>query len=245
VIDRGVENVHGTKVGQEAGVEHAILQALRSRQEVANSGIYRTLTDEVMPIDLTLVDARYKQDAVYAFAREAGLSVRAAVGHGKSAGCASASFRNVTRMSKDRKPGDHWFTSRQPKGVWLVNMETDYWKAWLHARYLTGMDKPGSMFVFGVPTDNPKRRGRYEKELFTFAKHIAGEIEVEDIVKGVLVRRFQAKTNTIHWLDSSYMASVAANMKGIRLLSMGKPAGEVKPGGWFAAQETKKGRKRA
>lgn len=241
-IDKGVQDVTGTSLGQDVGVEHAILQALRSRMDKANDGSYQAINGDVMPVGLTLIDAGYKTDAVYAFCREAGMSCRPAMGIGKSAGCVRVNFSTVTRPSLDRKPGDHWFLSRQPKGVWLVNMDADFWKAWEHARWMTSTDKPGTLFLYGTASDSVKRRGRYEIEHFTYSKHLCAEIEVEEPVKGVLVRRWRAKSDTNHFFDASYMADVAANMKGIRLLQPRKLVSTAPAGGWFAAQEKRKRR---
>lgn len=245
VIDKGVQDVAGTTIGQDMGVEHAILQALRARMEKANDGSYRTIDGEVVPVSLTLIDAGYKTDAVYAFCREAGLSCRPAMGIGKSAGCVRVHFQDVTRASKDRKPGDHWFLSRQSRGAWLVNMDADYWKAWEHARWLTATDKPGTMFLYGTASPEVgRRRGRYEVEHFTYSKHLCAEVEVEEPIKGVLVRRWRAKSDTNHFFDASYMTNVAANMRGIRLIQPGHAGFQKPEGGWFAAQETNKAKPR-
>ena len=191
-----------------------------------------------MPVDLTLIDAGYKSDAIYAFCRESGLSCRPAMGFGKSAGCIKANFSPVVRASRDRKPGDNWFLSRQNNGVWLVCMHTDHWKSWEHARWLTATDQPGTMLIYGIASETVKRRGRYEIEHFSYAKHIVAEIEVEEPVKGVLVRRWHVKSDTNHFLDASYMSDVAANMRGLRLLRALSSNGHLpKPGGWFEAQK--------
>jgi hypothetical protein len=243
-IDRGNEDVLGTKIREDVGVEHAIIQALRRRMEKANDGSYRTIDDNVLPVELTIIDAGYKTDAVYAFCMEAGFSCRPAMGFGKSAGCVKPNFETITRPTRDRRPGDHWFLSRQPKGPWLVCMHADYWKAWEHARWLTATDKPGTMFLYGTPSDNPNRQGPWEKELFSYSKHICAEIEVEEPVKGVLVRRWRARSDTNHWFDASYMADVAANMKGIRLIQTAKGASTQHKGGWFEAQDNKQNKRR-
>lgn len=217
-IDKGVQDVTGTTVGNDVGVEHAILQALRARHEIVSGGIFRTIDGVPMPVDMTLIDSRYKQDAAYTFCRESRLGYRPAIGHGKSAGCVKPNFHPVLHSTTDKKPGFHSFETRQPNGVWLVNMETDYWKSWEHARWLTATDQPGTMFLYGTATTDPKRRGIYEIEHFAYAKHICAEVEVEEPIKGVTVRRWHAKSGTNHFLDASYMADVAAGMKGIRIL---------------------------
>jgi len=246
MIDKGVQTVFGTEVRKDIGVEHAIRQALRIRHEAISSGIYKTLQGESMPVDMTLIDSRYKQDAAYTFCREVGLGYRPAIGHGKSAGCVRPNFYPVLHSTRDKRPGFHSFETRQPKGVWLVNMETDYWKAWEHARWLTATDQPGTLFLYGTASTDVKRQGIYEREHFTYSKHVCAEVEVEEPIKGVTVRRWHTKSDTNHFFDASYMCDVAAGMKGIRILqsSIVEQQGPA-PGGWFAAQESKQRRRRA
>jgi hypothetical protein len=58
------------------------------------------------------------------------------------------------------------------------------------------------------------------------------EVEIEEVHKGVLRRRWHSKSDKNHWLDASYMADVAASIKGIRLLRApvaAKPAEPVTP----------------
>lgn len=241
VIDKGVQDVAGTTLGRDIGVEHAIVQALRSRMEIANSGIYHQIDDESVPVSLTLIDAGYKSEAVYAFCREAGLACMPAMGIGKSAGCVKVRFTGVQKISDTRRPGDHWFMSRENRRDWLVDMDADHWKSWEHARWMTATDQPGTMFLYGAASDNVKRRGRYEIEHFNYAKHIVAEIEVEEPIKGVLVRRWRAKSEANHFLDASYMSNVAANMRGISLLK--RPAKRGTAGGRMSLAELAGGRR--
>jgi len=63
--------------------------------------------------------------------------------------------------------------------------------------------------------------------LVNFTKHLTAEIEVESMVKGVLRRSFRprhGRNPANHYLDASYLADVAAAMKGIRLLGDSKPS---------------------
>jgi phage terminase large subunit GpA-like protein len=61
----------------------------------------------------------------------------------------------------------------------------------------------------------------------TYAKHIVAEVQTEEFVRGVLVRKWTNKhSRPNHYLDASYMANVAANIKGIRLLRQPE---EMKP----------------
>jgi hypothetical protein len=172
------------------------------------------------------------------------------MGFGRTNGCTHANFSPPVRSTTNKKVGDGWFLSRQPKKrVWLVCMDADRWKAWEHDRWMTPTDKPGTLFLFGDGGEGD-RLSFDEKSHFSYSKHITAEVEVEETVKGVQKRRWKAKNDTNHYLDASYMADVAANMLGIKLLrSSDDKSKEIekiqKAGGWFAQQERGRGRRLA
>ncbi|HUS38540.1 MAG TPA: terminase gpA endonuclease subunit [Pirellulales bacterium] len=225
VIDYGVHEVYGTTYGNDEGVDVAIVRAIRGRMTETTDAGYCTVDGEIMPVGMTLVDAGWRTDAVYHACRELGLGIMPAMGFGKSAGCAQPRFSSPVRSHRDRRPGDGWFRSKRPKGVWLICTDADRWKAWEHDRWMTPTDKPGALFMWGE-SDGGKRMSHDQKSHHAYAHHVVSEIEVEEPVKGVLVRRWKAKSGNNHWLDASYMADVAANMKGIVLMTP-KPKAEM------------------
>ncbi len=241
-IDYGVQEVHGTTVGTDEGLDDALKRALRARMEAIRDEPYLDHNGEPMPVALTLVDAGWRTTAIYDFCLEWGaLDLRPAMGFGKSAGCTQANFAPPVRTTTDKKTGDGWFLSRRPVqghagGIWLVCMDTDRWKAFEHDRWMTSPEKPGCMFNFGQPAPSSDRMSQDQKWHMSYAKHITAEVEVEEVVKGVLVRRWKAKSDTNHYLDASYMTHVAANMKGISTRPK-KVQQAVAGGGWFAAQK--------
>lgn len=226
VIDYGVHEVLGTTYGSDEGVDTAIKKAILARMEATKeAGYFRTEGGELMPVDLTLVDAGWRTDAVYAACHEAGLGIMPVMGFGRSSGCAQANFSEHQRVTIDKKPGDGWFHSRKGK-LWLVCADTDRWKAWEHDRWMSAVDAPGCMQIFGRPHENRERLSDDEKGHHAYARHITNEIEVEEIVKGVLKRHWKAKSENTHWLDASYYANVAANIKGIRIAASAKATQE-------------------
>lgn len=218
VIDYGVQEVHGTTVGSDQGIDMAISRAIKTRMEACAEEAYCLCNGEVKPVDLTLIDSHYRTDAVYATCKEIGLGVRPAMGIGTQVGKIQPRFHQPVRNTTDRHSGDGWFEQRQPGSVWLVNMDTNRWKTWEHDRWMTATDKPGVLFMFGDGGDGI-RLSPDQKSHHSYAHHIVAEIEIETVKKGVLVREWKAKSSNNHWLDASYMSDVAANMKGIRLLS--------------------------
>lgn len=103
------------------------------------------------------------------------------------------------------------------KNLWLVGMDADRWKAWEHDRWMTEPGQVGSMQLYGAQAEGG-RQSLDQKAHFSFAKHITSEIEAEEVVGGTLKRSWRAKSDTNHWLDASYMANVAANICGVKLL---------------------------
>lgn len=241
-IDYGVQDVVNTVYGSDEGLEFALLAAFQARMEVIREKPYTMLDGTAVPVSLTLIDAGWQTDAVYHFCNGAGQSVKPAMGFGRSNGCVQTRFSDVVNSTRQKKPGgDGWFRSLSPKRVWYIGMDADKWKLWEHARWMTDPGKPGAMHLWGEP-GNGKQLSFDEKSHFAYSKHIVAEVETEEIIRGTVVRRLKAKSGggeTNHYLDASYMADVAGNMMGIRLLQDGKATGGQYDGRWFAAQEGK------
>lgn len=269
VIDYGVEDVTGTTIGSDVGVEMALLRAIRNRFDYLEANPYKTVDDEPVPIHLSLIDAGWMTPVIYQACEAMGTRVRPMMGFGKSQGAVQAKFDGPTRTTKDRKPGDGWFLKRQQGKHWLVCADADRWKAFEHARWLTPPGKPGATSVWGIDDVPGDRLSTDQKAHYTFGRHITAEAEVEDFDRGRIRRHWKANSNNNHWLDASYMTSVAANMLGIRVLVAGhggeapklttaqkaaQAAAEIQPqpeqsksngaaeqpGGWFKAQKKRK-----
>ena len=238
-IDYGVENIHGTVAGSDEGVDLAIIRALHGRAQMM---IDEPCVDEdgnPVPIELTLIDAGWRTEAIYSFCRETGgLRFRPAKGFGKSSGCIQTSFTPVVRNSLDKKVGDRWFLARRQAGLWEVCMDADHWKAWEHDRWMTPPDQRGTLFLWGDRSEVPGRLSEDQKSHMTYSKHLTAEKEVEEIVKGRMVRKWKSKSDTNHYFDASYMANVAASMLGIRLLKTTPVAATsgLTVSQWIAAQ---------
>jgi hypothetical protein len=215
VIDYGVHEVHGTVYGSDEGLDLAIKRAIIGRMEDFRDTQY----DSRGELDrFTLVDAGWRTDAVYAACGEIGVGIAPVMGFGRSSGCIQPNFSQVQRRTRDKKPGDGWFMSRQGK-TWLVCTDADRWKAWEHDRWMTSPERPGCLKLFGHPSERPDRLSNDEKQHHAYARHVTNEVEVEEVVKGVLKRFWKPKSENTHWLDASYYADVAASMKGIKLIS--------------------------
>lgn len=235
VIDYGVTYTHGTVRNSDEGLEQAIYNAIVELFEQSEESPYIRQDGEIVPVAMTLIDSGYQAPAIYNACRALGLSVYPAKGHGKSNGCATLSFSEASKRTLNRKPGDGWFQERKPErgvaDVWVTHCDTDRWKGFDHARWMTPEGKPGAAYLFGEMTAEEAaaietripREGRAHAE---YADHICAEIEVEEIVKGVLKRywRPSPRKQANHFLDASYLADVAAWMKGVRLFDESRPS---------------------
>jgi hypothetical protein len=231
-IDYGFQDVLGTTVGSDEGVDEAIKRAMHARREAMALANYETEAHAIRDIDLTLVDAGYRTDAVYDACRELGLAFKPYMGFGKSNGCVKTSFTAPVHPSADKKPGHRWFLSRQPRGTWLVCGDADFWKSWEHDRWMTDPHKPGALVNWGQAGDG-KRLSDDQKKHLAYSKHITAEIEVEEVLKGVLKRHFKINSDSNHFLDASYMSNVAASMKGLRLIKGAAAPQAIDAREWF------------
>ena len=77
--------------------------------------------------------------------------------------------------------------------------------------------------MWGRAGDRPDRLSADQKQHYPFAHHLTNEVEVEEVIKGVLKRFWKPKSDNVHWMDASYYSDVAANMKGIKLVGTRAP----------------------
>jgi hypothetical protein len=235
-IAHGIHEVIGTKYGVEDGVEEAIRRAVIEHMEVFRNMEFRSPDGEI-PIDpanwLTLIDTRYQGDAVKSACVEIGSSIMPVMGFGVSKGCVKGrQFHPAREATAEVKPGDHYnlrLTKMGKSKLWMVEADTDHWKRWEHARWMTGPDKPGRLHVFGESEEHGYRpRGRQNQDPnFQYAHHLCNEKEVDEPYKGQMRRVWKARAENVHWLDSSYYSDVAACIRGITIfkpIELARPA---------------------
>ena len=231
VVDYGTQDVYPRDMDSGAAVETAVRQALHRWREAVLAEPYRRKDGELVPVNLALVDAGYASDGVYAFVVDCG-------GRGVAPfhGVGDVGDKRAKLQSAD---GKEWKWYPQQSGVWLMMANADYWKTWLHERYLTPPDRHGSLSLFGSD----------RKTHISYSQHKVAEVEEVEFVQGRgLRKRWNKRSRDNHWFDSTYMASVAAAEKGIRLMPQplpptaarnrkGTPAGKnnrfiSRDGGW-------------
>lgn len=222
-IDYGIQQVYGVTTGSEDGLDDALREALCQRLENVQNEPYATVHGEIIDIGMTLVDARYRTSAIYMTCNSLGLGIRPLMAHGKSAGCVKTSYLDVSKRGPTCKPGgDGWCERKNEigngKSIWTITIDADRWKSWEHDRWMTAADKPGCMWLYGTPGEDPKRitGDELEHQRRHYPAHICAEVEVEETINGVVKRYWKAKGEN-HWLDASSYANVAAQMLGVEM----------------------------
>jgi len=219
VIDYGRQDVGGAlKYKSDLGLDKAIRNAVMRRIDEFRNATYAFADGSQIASahHLTLVDAGYRTDAVYAACASSGLGVYPVMGFGKSLGCVKPSFTNAKHRTAVVIPGDNWKLAKNGN-IWLCEAYADHWKAWEHDRWMTSTDKPGCLSMWGEHDEDRTRMSPDERSHTSYAHHICAEVEVEEPFKGGLRRRWKPVSKENHWLDASYYSDVAASIKGIRL----------------------------
>lgn len=242
VIDYGVHDVFPRDRDNEQAIELAILQALYGLRDSLLGAAYCYPGGEIVPLQCMLIDSGRWERPVYEFVRATGQKLwRPSKGIGEDSTGRRTIFRQPDRATPNRRIGEHCVLSLQEaSGIWLVDMDTPYWKGWLHERFMTPPDAPqGCLTLFGSD----------KRQHTAFAHHICSEIEIEEFVDGRGLKRFWKKVNrNNHWLDATYAACVAASLHGMQLLTpreappqrfvrprktLGQQRFLKRPGGWI------------
>jgi phage terminase large subunit GpA-like protein len=215
IIDYGVEE----KASDDA-IDAAIYRALHQWRHDTAAGPFTKADGEIVNLNLCLIDSGYRPNAVYNFCRESGSLYRPAKGFGESGD--GGGYSQPRKSTPTCKAGDRWKLSQQQAAkLWLVEMDTNHWKRWTMDRFRVPMDgttpQPGGLCLF--EHDKKARRQQH----LAISKHLTSEREVEEFVRGKgIIKRWEKVRRSNHWFDAVYMASVAASMCGIKLLSQRK-----------------------
>lgn len=244
VVDYGVAEVTGTDrtVDNEAS-EPMIYKALLNWRDELNLKQFVDQTGTHRGVDFVLVDSGTFTNAAYEFCRQ----VRGIYHPAKGIG----NYRRKQTSSENMVAGANLHASRLAKdNLWLYDLDTDYWKQWVHERFLTptfddnNMLRRGSMSIFAL--DGNQKHGSY-------SQHIVAEQLVTEFREGKGSKTYWDKVNdNNHWLDATYMAAAASEVCGINLLQPSEqtvepkqldkskakqPSPQVKPHGRFRTRQ--------
>ena len=212
VVDYGVAEVVGN--------EGLKLDSKAADMEASEPAIYRTLLnwrDELIGksyvdasgasrrIDFVFVDSGTYTNAAYEFCRQ----VRGIFHPSKG----QNPFHPKTTKTPTIIPGSNIYAAKQNnEELWLYHLDTDYWKQWVHERFLTptfdeqNMLRRGSLSLFD---------GRHN----SYCQHIVAEEFVSEFKEGKGTKSYwHVRNDNNHWLDCTYMACAASEAMGIKLL---------------------------
>lgn len=204
VVDYGIMETHLASGADDKAIELALLSSLEVwADEVAL---------KVNPL-LVLIDSgsgRGHTQAVYEFCRRRGAPFF------PSKGWDSGRFRLPQKQDGKEPFLEAWAHNLVDDRVWLYNVNTEWWKRWVHQRFLTnpfdegGARVDGSLVLF--KSDDKKRH-------LSFAHHITAEEEQLRPVAGKEMKRvWFVKNRNNHWLDATALACAAAGCVGVRLV---------------------------
>ncbi len=227
IIDYGRAEVVGTDKGMDnEASEPQIYKALLAWRDEILSKQYVDAAGTHRRVDAVFVDSGTFTDAAYQFVRDvhgAPFFVSKGIGN----------YRDKTTETPSIKPGNHLHAAYQEaQGLWLYELDTDYWKQFIHERFLTptfddqNFLRRGALSLFSFPNDSKHT---------SYAQHIVAEELVSEFKEGKGVKTYWNVVNdNNHWLDATYMCAAAASARGIYLLSPTAetpdgPAVSVKP----------------
>lgn len=193
---------------QNMAEEDAILAALRAwRDDVVTQGWPVETADgpRIKPT-FGFVDRGDWPETILRFIAESGPGWFAALGFGIGQRRSGQTKRDTG--STVVGVGEKYNVIERPDGAQYIEVNSDYWKSWWHARLRSPLNQPGSLTLFD------------SNEHLSWAKHQVAEKEVEEFdPREGTVKRWEAVSRNNHWLDSSMLACVAGHAAGMRLIA--------------------------
>jgi hypothetical protein len=189
----------------KAGVEGAIVRGL---QDLAGDLLSRTYASESGPplqVGLCLIDTGYLPDAIHHAIRMIGRgpTLRPSRGRGITAGKTQYDDYQPDRC---RQMGLHWWVPKQSPQA-IIQIDTNFWKTFLHTRLATAVGDPGALTLYGKPEDHG-----------LLADHILAEYyTLPSTEKGVRIQEWHQHVGKDNeWFDCLVGAAVAASVLGVR-----------------------------
>jgi len=211
VVDYGVAEVHGNdKTDNAEASEPAIYRALLNwRDELLNKN-YTDATGTIRKIDFCLVDSGAFTNAAYEFCRDVSGIFHPSKGQNP--------YRQKKASTETIIAGANLHASRlQSQNLWLYELDTNYWKQWVHERFLTptfdehNMLRRGSLSLYsseGSKTHN------------SFAQHIVAEELVTEFKEGKGTKTYwDVKNDNNHWFDALCYAASGSEACGVKLMA--------------------------
>lgn len=236
-IDIGNWRSHWVKIawfGNATGVvlDYGILETTGMTPGASPSEVTQRLLPTLMrwrtemlamnPPEFCLVDSGSgsHKEAVYEFVRQCG-GVFA-----PSKGFAKTKF-NLGKQSRDRRLFHECYATKQDlEGVWLYDVNVEYWKHWVHERFSTptfneqNQMNDGSLSLF---SDSDPRLH------LPYGQHIVAEELTEIFIEGKgLMRKWHEHSKVNHWLDATALAACAGGVIGVRLVPRNETPAQIR-----------------
>jgi hypothetical protein len=220
VVDYGVAEVYGTDKSMDSEAsEPAIYKTLLAWRDELLQKKFVDGTGTQRAVDFCLIDSGNFTNAAYQFCKEVGGIFHPSKGN--------SPYHSKRESNASIIAGANMHASKlSAQGVWLYVLDTDYWKQFVHERFLTptfdenNMLRRGSLSLYNL--EGNQKHG-------SFAQHIAAEELVSEFKEGKGSKQYWAVRNdNNHWLDATYMAAAAGEACGVKLIASSEIEVEAK-----------------
>lgn len=212
VVDYGVHEVPNTSPDMDKkNAERMIYKSLLDLRSQFNAEQWVDASGAAREVNAFFVDSSDFTEAVYQFIRDVG---------GNPWFCTKgvSPYREVVKATDDKKPSHQQHAHYLPEAkVWLMNLNADYWKRWVHERYLTPtFDDENNINGGSLSLFQPEGKRGHR----TYSNHIIAEEWVSEFTPGKGEKCYWiVHDRNNHWLDSTAMASAAGAFLGANLLT--------------------------
>jgi len=201
--DRTLRRIH-----QGMGIEGAIYAGLQALVTELLTREWPRDDGAVMRIGLCFIDQGWQTDLVHQFCRQSehAALLMPARGHG-----VTASQKPISEYDRRRgdKIGHHWWipSVTRKRALRHVEIDTNYWKSFVHERLATAMGDAGCLSIFG--SNPPQHR--------LFGEHLTAEYRVQTEGRGRTVDEWKLPVHKPdnHWFDCLVGCAAAASMRGV------------------------------
>lgn len=197
---------------KELGIDPGLLAALRSFRDEQMAAGWTHESGKAWQPDEVWIDSHWHPEPIRLWCSESGEQFRSTIGYGTGRRGLEHYPRpkGVSPTVLRIEPGYHFV--RHKDGSEYVAVHVDPWKTNLHQR-LGVPEGPGAIELYAAtPNDH-----------LAFVKQLTAEEQRREFVEGKGERVYwHAKSKNNHWLDSTLLATVAADFCGVRWLPEGR-----------------------
>jgi phage terminase large subunit GpA-like protein len=188
-------------------VDGAVLAGLKDLSEHLLAREFVQESGPPMQVGLCLIDTGYNPDIVRVAVRLVArlVTLRGSRGQGITAG--KTQFDDYKR-DRCREMGLHWWVPKESPDA-TIQIDTNFWKSFVHGRIATAQGDPGALTLFGVPGDHG-----------LLAEHILAEyFSLPSTEKGLPVQEWHQHVGKDNeFFDCLVGAAAAAAKMGCSLL---------------------------